>query len=118
MKLQLLKYRDFNEEYLSDAKYSFKDNDSKSRLKLVLDGQQRLQSLFIALNGRLNNKILYFDLLSGKRADDFREVFFIFRFMTNSKASDFNKKTIERRNENNNNEEEGKFPVYVTVKGI
>lgn len=113
-----IKYRDFNEEYLSDAKYSFKDNDSKSRLKLVLDGQQRLQSLFIALNGRLNNKILYFDLLSGKRADDFREVFFIFRFLTNSKASDFNKKTIERRNENNNNEEEGKFPVYVTVKEI
>jgi uncharacterized protein with ParB-like and HNH nuclease domain len=116
-----IKYREFNEEYLSDAKYSFKDNNHENRLKLVLDGQQRLQSLYIALNGRLNNKILYFDLLSGKRADDFREVFFIFRFLTNSEANVINKKTIERKNNNynnNNNNEEEKIPLFVTVKDI
>jgi len=115
-----IKYREFNEDYQSDSKYSFKDNDKESRLKLVLDGQQRLQSLFIALNGRLNNKILYFDLLSGKQADDFREVFFIFRFLTNSTASDINKTTIERRNDNhkNNNNEEEKIPLFFSVEEI
>ncbi len=33
--------------------------------RLVLDGQQRLQSLYIALKGSNDNKILHFDLLSG-----------------------------------------------------
>lgn len=33
---------------------------------LVLDGQQRLQSLFIGLNGSYEGKELYFDILSGE----------------------------------------------------
>ena len=115
-----IKYREFNEDYQSDGKYSFKDNDGNNRLKLVLDGQQRLQSLFIALNGRLNNKILFFDLLSGKQADDFREVFFIFRFLTNTVANEINKTTIERRKENqkNGNSEEERIPLFVSVKEV
>jgi len=115
-----IKYREFNEDYQSDSKYSFKDNESGNRLKLVLDGQQRLQSLFIALNGRLNNKSLYFDLLSGKQADDFREVFFIFRFLTTSNASEINKTTIERKKENqkNGNNEEERIPLFVSVKKV
>ena len=35
---------------------------------LVLDGQQRLQSLFIALRGSYNGNELYFDILSGEIA--------------------------------------------------
>jgi hypothetical protein len=44
---------------------------------LVLDGQQRLQSLFIALKGSYNGRELYFDLLSGDTAppDDMRYKF-------------------------------------------
>jgi len=58
--------------------------------------------------------------LSGKQADDFREVFFIFRFLTNLAASDINKTTIERRNNNheNNNNEEEKIPLFVSVEEI
>ncbi|MCF6347787.1 MAG: DUF262 domain-containing protein [Flavobacteriaceae bacterium] len=115
-----IKYREFNDDYNSESKYSFKDNDTSKRLKLVLDGQQRLQSLFIAINGRLDNKVLFVDLLSGKKADDFREVFYIFRFLHISKAKEIKKKTIENRNNNkeeDNNEEE-KIPIYVSVKEI
>ena len=36
---------------------------------LILDGQQRFQSLFIALNGSYNGKELYFDVLSGRETN-------------------------------------------------
>jgi hypothetical protein len=41
--------------------------DSKKKC-LVLDGQQRLQSLYIGLTGSHNGKELYFDILSGEVA--------------------------------------------------
>jgi len=117
-----IKYRKFNEDYLPETKYSFKDNDKRNRLKLVLDGQQRLQSLFISLKGTFNNKALYFDLLSGKQADDFREVFYIFRFLSGKDAVEINEKTKERRlqkpkNKNSDNDEE-KMPLFLSVKEI
>ncbi|MEZ5032655.1 MAG: DUF262 domain-containing protein [Saprospiraceae bacterium] len=70
-----IKFREFEKDYQTESKYVFKDNTSNRRIKLVLDGQQRLQSLSIALNGCIDGKELYFDVLSGKTADDFREVF-------------------------------------------
>ncbi len=36
----------------------------------MLDGQQRLQSLYLALYGTLEGKRLYFDILSGKESDE------------------------------------------------
>ena len=83
-----IKYREFEENYQEESKLIFKDNPDNKRIKLVLDGQQRLQSLFIALNGSLNGQELYFDVLSGKTEDDFREVFFVFKFLKNSEASE------------------------------
>jgi hypothetical protein len=52
---------------------------------LVLDGQQRLQSLFIALKGSYEGRELYFDILSGDLAapDDVK---YRFRFLTPSHA--------------------------------
>ncbi len=54
-------------------------SDSKKKC-LVLDGQQRLQSLFIALRGSYEGRELYFDILSGEVAapDDVK---FKFRFL-------------------------------------
>ncbi len=66
-----IKYREFEKDYQPESKYIFKDNSTNKRIKLVLDGQQRLQSLSIALNGSLDGKELYLDVLSGKTADDF-----------------------------------------------
>ncbi len=66
---------------LSDF-YVPKDTKKKS---LVLDGQQRLQSLFIALCGSYEGKELYFDILSGDLAapDDIR---YKFKFIDPSTA--------------------------------
>ena len=58
---------------------------NESRKSLVLDGQQRLQSLFIGLCGRYAGRELYFDVLSGDVAapDDVR---YRFRFLDEAKA--------------------------------
>jgi len=51
---------------------------------LVLDGQQRLQSLFIALRGSYNGEELYFNVLSGKEEKE--DIKFEFKFLTSDKA--------------------------------
>ena len=53
---------------------------------LVLDGQQRLQALFIGLRGSYNGRELYFDILSGEIAapDDVK---YRFEFLEPSKAA-------------------------------
>jgi uncharacterized protein with ParB-like and HNH nuclease domain len=118
-----IKYRDFEENYQNESKYLFKDNTSSKRIKLVLDGQQRLQSLFIALAGSLDGKELFFDVLSGSKGDDFREVFYIFRFLINKDVQSLNSKTKEgkaifdERNENGNGEQD-KYPLFIAVKEI
>jgi uncharacterized protein with ParB-like and HNH nuclease domain len=45
---------------------SFYELEDKKKKNLVLDGQQRLQSLFIGLRGSYEGNELYFDILSGK----------------------------------------------------
>jgi uncharacterized protein with ParB-like and HNH nuclease domain len=51
---------DIKDTYVKSSEYMNKEKT------LVLDGQQRLQALYIALKGTYNNKELYFDILSGK----------------------------------------------------
>ena len=46
--------------YIKSSEYKNKEK------KLVLDGQQRLQTLYLALKGTYNGKEMYFDILSGK----------------------------------------------------
>jgi len=60
------KYRDFEENYQNEASYLFKDNTSGKRIKLVLNGQQRLQSLFLALSGSLDGKELKISTIDEK----------------------------------------------------
>jgi uncharacterized protein with ParB-like and HNH nuclease domain len=118
-----IKYREFEENYQEESKMIFKDNTGNKRIKLVLDGQQRLQSLFIALNGSLNGQELYFDVLSGKTEDDFREVFFVFKFLKDSDALNLNNKTkvnrkaVEEDNDNEKGEQE-KYSLFIKVKEI
>jgi len=47
-----------------------------------LDGQQRLQSLYIALYGSYLGKLLYLDVLSGLDSDDVAQEKYDFEFMT------------------------------------
>lgn len=59
--------------------------EDDGRKGLVLDGQQRLQSLFIGLKGSFEGKELFFDILSGELAapDDIK---YKFKFIASSEA--------------------------------
>jgi hypothetical protein len=58
--------------------------DNKTKM-LVLDGQQRLQSLFIGLKGSYEKKELYFDILSGELVAP-EDIMFRFKFIESEKA--------------------------------
>ena len=44
-----VQYRNFVENYEEGTRHDFYENGKKRKLKIVLDGPQRLQSLYIAL---------------------------------------------------------------------
>jgi len=85
-----IQYRHFIKDYRSGALYTYYENSKNRRLKLVLDGQQRLQSLYISLYGSKDGKFLYFDILSGRKTEEFREDKYIFRFFTPEEAQKAN----------------------------
>ena len=88
-----IQYRCFDKAAESTPPTDFYENKNGQRLKVVLDGQQRLQSLYIALYGRYQGKSLYFDVLSGQHSDDFEEEKYSFEFMTDKEAMQSNENT-------------------------
>jgi hypothetical protein len=76
-----IQYRTFVKDYKPDFVHTFDDNTRHRKLKVVLDGQQRLQSLYIALYGSLRDEYLYLDVLSGRDTDDVRQEKYDFEFM-------------------------------------
>jgi hypothetical protein len=58
---------------------------NKKMKKVVLDGQQRLQSLFIGLKGSIDGREMYFDLLSGT-AESPEEIRYRFEFKHKKEA--------------------------------
>jgi hypothetical protein len=60
---------------------------------LVLDGQQRLQSLYVAFYGTREGKELYFDVLSGLDSDDMRAERYVFQFMSAQDAKARNERS-------------------------
>jgi len=83
-------YRRFVREYQPDGKHAFHDNRKKQKVKVVLDGQQRLQSLFVALYGSYDGQQLYFDVLSGRPGDDFSQERYDFRFADGKEIEEYN----------------------------
>ena len=80
-----VKMRKFIDNYRDGLKLTdfYVPKNEKIKL-LVLDGQQRLQSLFIALKGSYNGDELYFNVLSGEREKE--DTKFEFKFLNSSKA--------------------------------
>lgn len=76
-----IQFRNFQEAFYPDQIHTFKDNKRRKKLILVLDGQQRLQSLYIALYGSYEGKLLYLDVLSGRESDDLAEDKYDFEFL-------------------------------------
>jgi len=77
-------------KFIDNYRYSLKltdfyiPEDSKVKL-LVLDGQQRLQSLFIGLKGSYEKKELFFDILSGDLVAP-EDIRYRFRFLDSDAA--------------------------------
>lgn len=93
-----IQYRRFADSAPSGAQAPFFDNTGGKRLRLVLDGQQRLQSLYVALYGTFASQYLYFDVLSGRDSDDFEEDKYFFYFMTSENAhkqNEYAEKVVE-----------------------
>jgi uncharacterized protein with ParB-like and HNH nuclease domain len=81
-----IKIRKFIDNYKEGLKLIDFYVPKNEKIKLiVLDGQQRLQSLFIALRGSYNGKELYFNVLSGEE-DEEEDIRFEFKFIEPSKA--------------------------------
>jgi len=83
---QNIQYRKFTSSFIEEPDFDFLSNDNNSKKLLVLDGQQRLQSLFIALYGKYQGKQLYFELLSGQEKDDSAKIKYEFQFLTKDEA--------------------------------
>lgn len=75
----------FKEEYADQLSRFYVPEDTKTKC-LVLDGQQRLQSLYIGLRGSYEGRELYLDILSGDvtAPDDIK---YKFRFMESFSAA-------------------------------
>ena len=82
-----IRHRKFIDNYRKTCKLSdFYVPENGNKKCLVLDGQQRLQSLFIGLCGSYEEKELFFDILSGDVIDP-DDVKYKFAFLNSAKAS-------------------------------
>lgn len=88
-----IQFRDFVKDYRSGSIPSFRDNTANRRIRLVLDGQQRLQSLYLALFGQRDGRPLFLDVLSGQEYDDLREERFLFAFKSAAEVAETNAQT-------------------------
>jgi len=81
-----IKIRKFIDNYKEGLKLIDFYVPKNEKIKLiVLDSQQRLQSLFIALRGGYNGRELYFNVLSGEENEE-EDIRFEFKFVEPSKV--------------------------------
>ena len=58
-------YREFVKDSTTGQTFTTQEKGVGTKLRMVLDGQQRLQSLYIAIRGTYDGKRLYFNVTSG-----------------------------------------------------
>ncbi len=109
-----IQHRFFECDYVGTNKYTFHYNKDEKQLKLVLDGQQRLQSLYVALHGKYEGKELYLDVLSGQNTGDFKEKKYDFAFMTADEADNENQKS----NKLMDTDKKGDLKHYLRVREL
>ncbi|MGR9253034.1 GmrSD restriction endonuclease domain-containing protein [Rhizobium leguminosarum] len=90
-----IQVRRFSKDYRTDIIHKFSDNPKGRRVRMVLDGQQRLNSLYVGLKGTYNGKTLFFDVLSGRHSEDYSEQKFRFKFATDSEIKAINLQAVE-----------------------
>jgi len=86
------RFRRFEKDVQSDAGITVDfDSDTSTERYLVLDGQQRLTSLFVAIAGTYDSKKLFVDALSGAKGEkDAGDAYWDCRFLTEKEAGDLN----------------------------
>jgi hypothetical protein len=87
---QRIQYREFTKEWTQDLRYTFRIKEQGKKGTMVLDGQQRLQTLYLALYGSYEQKILYFDLLSGNEPDDISQAMYHFEYLASFESEERN----------------------------
>jgi hypothetical protein len=74
-----------------DSVFTFETSESNSNKYLVLDGQQRLTSLYCIFHGTYNNRLLYINVLSGSPDDkDPGDAYYECEFLTPLEADHLN----------------------------
>ena len=89
---QRVQYREFDRDKTDGSAHTFQIKEANKRGTVVLDGQQRLQSLYLALHGTLDRKQLFFDVLSGTDPEDTSEAKFHFEFLSPQTADERNRR--------------------------
>lgn len=92
------KYREFQKSFPSST--SFLNKDEGVPCTIVLDGQQRIQSLYMSCHGSLNGKEVYFNLLSGYSINkgvegqeiSYSDEIYEFEFLSEQVSSELNSK--------------------------
>jgi hypothetical protein len=92
-----ISFRSFDRDFRSGTVHDFHGNRRHRRLKLVLDGQQRLQSLYVALRGQRDGQPVHFNILSGRDADETAEQRYSFELMGTREAAQRNRDTKRAR---------------------
>ncbi len=119
-----IQYRSFVKDYAPNSKHNFRTNEGGKKLKLVLDGQQRLNSLFIGVHGTYEGKHLCFDVLSGRENEDFEEVKYCFEFLYSEELKERNEDEInyikerEEEEESSIDEDDIEISYYVKVQDL
>ncbi len=82
-------YRDFTDSFVDGMTYTPKQKPEETRILMVLDGQQRLQSLYLTMFGSFNGKFVYFDVTSDPMVsyEDKGDRAYLFQFRTDSDVS-------------------------------
>jgi len=90
------RYRKFKDEYRSDEPtyYNMVSNPQNTHKVLVLDGQQRLQSLYLAMFGTYDGKQLYFDVFSNPERE-VSERRYEFEFLPDNEVKEKNGKVSD-----------------------
>lgn len=86
------RFRRFRKDVSSDSGITVDfESDSSTERYLVLDGQQRLTSLYVAVAGTYDDKRLFIDVLSGERGEkDPGDAYWDCRFLTEKEAQALN----------------------------
>lgn len=87
---QRVQYREFTADHTDNLRYTFHIKEEGKRGTMVLDGQQRLQLLYLSLHGSLHGQQLHFNVLTGNDTEDASEAKYHFEFLSDKKAVERN----------------------------